>query len=175
MKAVRMLWLVLVAVMLAGCAASGPRYADAGANQQAVPPASARITVFRTKDSMMYSARSAIVAVDGVKAGTCDYGGFSMLDVTPGKHVIAVDMRLTLGTCELPVEVAGGTSYFFEVRPRAENLVAAVLGSSFGVAGVVAGTAAESAGKQCGGAFSIAPVAEKDVALAKLGDLRETK
>lgn len=153
--------------ILTGCAATGPRYSEVTSPQSVIFPSHARLIVFRTKESSQYSGRAAAVKIDGGSSGSCDYGGFNTFDVAAGKHIITVDMWDSPGKCELPIEVSGGASYFFEVQPRLGNLLS-VLG-----AGLV-GASIESAGQQCGGAFSISPV-EENAALSKLTDLRATR
>lgn len=157
---------VALAAVLAGCAATGPRYSEV-ANVQQVSASNARLVIFRTKESTQYSGRAAAVRIDGNASGSCDFGGFNTFDIAPGKHVVAVDMWDSPGKCELPVDVSGGSSYFFEVQPRLGNLL------SFIGAGII-GASVESSGRQCGGAFSIAPV-EAAAALSKLSELRATR
>lgn len=151
--------------VLTGCAATGPKYSEVITGQ--VSPLSARLIVFRTKESSQYSGRAASVKIDGNASGSCGFGGFNTFDVVPGRHVIAVDMWGSPGKCELSVDVSGGGSYFFEVQPRLGNLL------SFLGAGVI-GASLESVGQQCGGAFSIAPV-DAPAALPKLNELRATR
>jgi hypothetical protein len=73
----------------------------------------------------------------------------------------------------------GGATHDFEIAPRLAYYVAglpgALLGALVPFGGIVAaiGMAAESSERECGGAFSIVPVAES-VALSKLPDLRRS-
>lgn len=157
---------ILVSI-LTGCAATGERYSEQASTRAAVAPSDARLIVFRTKESTQYSGRAAAVNIDGNASGRCDYGGFNTFDVSPGRHVIKVDMWDSPGTCELPIEVTGGSSYFFEIQPRLGNLL------SF-LGGGIIGAAIESSGRQCGGSFSISPV-EENAALQKLRELRATE
>ncbi len=167
MANMKLLLIGIIPVILSGCAAAGSRYSDVISTQQAISSSKARLIVFRTKESMQYSARAATVKIDSGNSGSCDYGGFSTFDVPEGKHVIAIDMWDTPGKCELPIDVSGGISYYFEVQPRLANLLSIL---TFGAIGA----SVESGGSQCGGAFSINSV-EQGTALLKLNDLRATK
>ena len=153
--------------LLAGCAATGPTFTEHLAASNAIPPSSARLVVFRTRDSDQYSARSAVIRIDGNSLGSCDYAGFSVFDVKPGKYLLNVDMRGAIGTCDLPVEVTAGKDYYLEIKPRTEHFVSGVIGG-------LVGTALESSGRQCGGAFSVESV-PRDIALPRLTNLRMTK
>ena len=156
----------LALVFLAGCSASGIRYTEHQAVQAPVHPSAARITVFRTKDSGQYSARSAPLNVDGRQLGNIQYGGFGVYDLLSGPHVLMTELSNLPGKCELPIALEPGDNRYFEIQPRLANFVAAVTGS-------VVGASLESAGKTCAGAFSIAPV-NSDTALIKLRDLRKS-
>ena len=150
--------------LLTGCAASGPKYQENIAEQGDQSQSGARLVIFRTKESSQYSARAAAIKLDEQSSGGCDYGGYKILNATPGPHTLAVDMWDSPGVCKLSIDVADKGGYFFEVKPRTENLAS---GFAFGLVGM----AIESSGKQCGGAFSIEAV-EKQNANAQLSELR---
>ena len=109
--------------------------------------------------------------------------GFLTFDVLPGEHVLRVDLWDSPGVCNLSIHVTRGDIYFYEVVARPENWLAGLVGvlaaatpSAGATAGPIASTAAmsaESAGKACGGAFSIVPV-DEDPALARLVRLRSS-
>ncbi len=101
--------------------------------------------------------------------GSCDYTGFNVFDITVGTHILTVYMWDHPGTCELPIDVSGGSEYFFEIKPRTGSLV----GVFIPYVGIL-GAAIESAGKQCGGAFSVEPI-DKDLAIPKLVELKKTQ
>jgi hypothetical protein len=171
-----------LAITLAACAATGPRYSEHVGALADVPPKSTRLTVFRTTESTQYSGRSVTVRIDGRERGGCDFGGFQTFDVSAGPHILAVDMWDAPGRCRLSIEVLGGETYFYEISPRPANFGADFLGGLVGlIGGPLAGWAgsfaamdAESSGKECGGAFSIVEV-DEGVALRKLNDLRRSK
>ena len=171
-----------LSIALAACAATGPRYGEHIAALQDIPRQSTRLTVFRTAENMQYSGRSATVKMDGRELGGCDYAGYQTFYVKAGPHVLTVDMWDAPGTCRLTTNVLGGEEYFFEISPRIENWAAGFLGSLVGVMGGAVGLAvvpfaamgSESAGKECGGAFSIVAV-EESIGRRKVMDLRMSK
>jgi hypothetical protein len=157
-----------LALALAGCAATGPRYAEHVAALPEIPRQSTRLTVFRTADSTQYYTRSATVKIDGRELGGCDFAGYQTFYVKAGPHVLTVETSDAPGTCRLSTNFLGGEEYFFEIAPRTENWTAGFLGALVGAIGAGVGLAGapfaaegyESAGKECGGAFSIAAVEE---------------
>jgi len=162
---------------------SGPKYADHPASRSAVPPDIARLTIYRIapEERWQGSYRSASLQVDGKSFGDIPVGEFRIQDVTPGRHVLQVDIPGMPGTCELSVEMAGGASYFFEVAARVSYWWAGQPGwalTSIPFVGLVvgplafaAGTAIESSGKTCGGPFSIVSV-DRDSATPKLAGMQ---
>jgi hypothetical protein len=162
----KLLFIGILSIVLAltGCAASGPRYSDLDPAKQPALKSQARLIIFRTKENGQYSARSATLKIDGTKVGSVDYGGFNTFDVSPGKHLLGVDMWDAPGKCELPVETTTDNIFYFEVTPRINSFLA-FMGGGF------IGATIESSGTQCGGAFSITPV-DQSIALPKLTDLR---
>jgi hypothetical protein len=171
-----------LAVALTACAATGPRYSEQIAALPEIPRQSTRLTVFRTADSTQYSGRSAAVTVDGREVGGCDFAGYQTFYVSAGPHVLTVGMWDAPGSCRLSVNVLGGEDYFFEISPRTENVLAGFLGAVIGGIGgsmALAGApfavmGSESAGKDCGGAFSIVTV-EESIGRRKVMDLRMSR
>jgi len=167
------------ALLLAACAGTGPGYEEHLAALPPIAPHSSRLTVFRTSESLQYAGRAASVKVDGRELGGCAYSSFQTFYVPAGPHVLAAEMWDAPGTCRLTVNLIGGEDYFYEITPRAENYLSALVGTLIGgVAGATAATGAgfaamgaESAGKACGGAFSIVAV-DENVAHGKLKALR---
>ncbi len=171
---------VLLAVAIAGCVASGPLYPEQRGLVADVPPHAARITVFRRASDTVFLGRPVPVAIDGRTRASCDYAGYAMVDVTKGPHVLRIDIPDYPGRCELAVDLIGGEEYFYALVPRESSYRAWALGSLVGffvplggAAGLVA-MAAESADKTCGGPFAIVPV-DEDVALQALRTLRESR
>lgn len=169
-----------VAMSLAACAADGLPYPEHPASSLVVSGV-AKVTMFRANDTLLYSARTARLTVDGERAGKLATGGFRTFKVAPGAHTLVVNMWDAPGSCELTVDIQPDVEYFYEVAPRPPSFAAAtpgalLLGASptgvlFGVGVSSEGRAAESAGKQCGGAFSIVPV-DPAIALPKVTALR---
>ena len=135
----------------------------------------------RTRDSGLYMARRASVSVDGQPIGRAAYGSFFVLDIDAGSHGLRADMWDMPGQCELKFTAAAGVTYYFQVDPRSESFgafAAGDLATQFltmnvfvNVAGGVAAVAAESYGKECGGAFRIYPV-DAATAMTRLAPLR---
>lgn len=174
---------VVLATMLAGCAATGPRYAETAAGSTSVPEEASRLVVYRTEAHRQYAGAAADVKLDGTALGGCDYEGFATFDVPAGIHVLGTDAASTMGKCELTIEVREGNRYYYEISPRVEHYVASLPGlfiSAFGPVGFIVGIvttlvgqSSEGAGTACGGPFSIAPVSE-DVAVRALAALRKS-
>ena len=155
--------IILAVVFFAGCAATGPKYMEQVSQLPVVKENSARLFVFRTGEFAQYSGRAASVKLDGTTIGKCEYKGFNVFNIPASSHTLAVDMWDSPGSCLLKIEVEPRNEYYFEIKPRSGNLMGALFGG-------LVGAAAESAGKECGGAFMIEPV-KPDIAKTKLGDL----
>ena len=179
----KLLPVLVLAAMLAGCAATGPRYAETAADSTSVPEEASRLVVYRTEAHRQYAGVAADVKLDGTALGSCDYAGFATFDVPAGIHVLGTDAASTLGKCEITIEVRGGNRYYYEISPRVEHYVASTPGlviSAFGPVGFIVGVvtmlvgqSSEAARTACGGPFSIAPVSE-DVAVPALAALHKS-
>lgn len=163
---IRCLTSVLVSLALVACAATGPIYSEEITNRPLSSEA-ARMTIYRTGDTLQYSARSVRVAYDKNVLGNVDYKGFNIFDVKAGQHVLTADMWDAPGKCDVALDLQPATEYYFQVQPRSGSLIA-------GLAGGFLGMAAESGGRECGGAFAIVPV-EKEAAIDVLQQLRLSK
>ena len=176
----RNLLIAAIAMSLAACAADGLPYPEHPASSLVVSGV-AKVTVFRANDTLLYSARTARLAVDGERAGKLASGGFRTFKVAPGPHTFVVNMWDAPGSCALTVDIQPDVEYFYEVTPRAASFDASLPGSFvlatspagvlFGAGVSSVGMAAESGGQSCGGAFSIVPV-DPAVALPKVSVLR---
>src|SRR5262245_51193238 len=158
----RNLSIAIVALSLSACAANGLPYPEHPASS-VVLDGLAKVTIFRENDTLLYSARTACLVIDGEREGRLATGGFRTFTVPPGSHVFTVKMWDTPGTCELFVDIQPDVEYFYQVTPRVASyeasMPAALVGTS--PAGVLFGaglSSLESSGKDCGGAFSIVPV-----------------
>lgn len=158
-------WLA-IGTVLTGCAATGKSYSERMATLAAPSSDSARITLYRGQDTFQYSGRDARVMLDGATLGKVSHLGFSVFTIPAGKHVLSVDMWDNPGGCKLPIEAAPASDGYYEVEPRAGNLVGIL-------AGGLIGAAIETAGKDCGGAFSVVERA-KDEAQSVLPKLKDS-
>lgn len=170
-----------VALLLSACVASGPTFDEAAFGTEAIPDGKARVVFFRTRDSALYVARQAAVSLDGEKIGGAGYGAFLVHTIDAGNHGLRADMWDMPGQCELIFTAVAGETYYFQVDPRSESFGAFAMGDLstqllttnvfVNVAGGVSAVAAESYGKECGGAFRIYPV-DAGTAITRLGRLR---
>jgi hypothetical protein len=168
-------------LLLSACAATGPSFEVEQEKIAAVGSDTARFVFYRTNDSFLYSARKSRIVIDGETTGAVALGGFFYRDVTPGRYRMKADMWDAPGNCELLLTADAGSLYYFQVDPRKESLwsfagpagAGDLLGAEIAVsvaAGVV-GMAAESYGKECGGAFRLYPVGA-DAARERIAGLR---
>lgn len=175
---------IIFFLFICGCAASGPSFSDSRADMMLTSGEMAKVVFFRTRESALYIARKAAVYIDDSKIGGTAYGGFHYHDLSPGQHRLRVEMWDLPGDCELTLGAVAGETYYFQVDPREESFgafsaagFAASLvsgGVLAEVGGGIAGAAAESYGKECGGAFRLYPV-DEDTALSKLTALKLSK
>jgi hypothetical protein len=170
------------AMALVACAATGPPYSSYVESSPDIPKQSTRLTFFRTAENTQYSARSATVRIDGREVGGCEFAGYQSFYVRAGPHVLSVDLWDSPGNCRLSIETLGGEEYFYEISPRPANAMASFLGFMIGSMGNPMGQliapyaliGAESAGKECGGPFSLAGV-EEGFARQKLRELGRSR
>jgi len=178
---------VVPALLLGACAATGSRFDDHLAAAPAMADEQARLVVFRQRNTPQYSVREARLEVDRTAAGTVMPAGFRVFDVAAGSHTIVVDMWDAPGRCELTLDLKGGATHYVEVAPRIESWAAgapalaapalAPLGTYGGLlatALLLSGMAVESAGKPCGGAYSLVAVDGAE-ALPKLAQMRSSQ
>ncbi|NNF41079.1 MAG: DUF2846 domain-containing protein [Woeseiaceae bacterium] len=173
---------IIFFLFICGCAASGPSFSDSQAGMMLTSGETAKVVFFRTKETALYIARKAAVYIDDSKIGGTAYGGFHFHDVSPGQRRLRTEMWDSPGNCELTLNAVAGETYYFQVDPRQESFgafFAAGTAASLISGGVLladlggglAGAAAESYGKDCGGAFRLYPV-DEETALSKLSALR---
>ena len=174
---------LLLTAFLTGCSATGPRFAEHPASTTAVSAANGRLIVFRLSNSPQYSIRAARLELDRRSVGEVMPAGFHVFEVTPGTHSLVADLWDAPGRCEFDFDIAAGSTYYVEIAPRPEAWLSGAgalagaptpAGWLVGVALSLGGMAAESAGKTCGGAFSISPV-ESNEARSKLLELRSSQ
>jgi hypothetical protein len=178
------LLLLGIALVVSACATTGLRYSEYPASSTPVPAHVARLTVYRRNDSLLYAARSARLKLDGSNVGALARGRFKTFEIPPGTHTFMVNMWDAPGHWKLTIEAQTGTAYFYRVAPRLASFAAGMpgialmdntlVGTLEGSAAMLGGMAAESAGRQRGGAFSLIPVAQS-LAVPELAELRESK
>lgn len=161
------LLLLSTILVTSGCAATGQNFIDHQSQLKKLDGNESRIYIYRTDESMQYSARAASVKLDNSIKKPCDYKGFNNFDVPTGSHQLQVDIWDSPGTCTISTNLSSQTEHYFEIKPRTGNLIGAL-------AGGLVGAAIESSGKTCGGAFSIEEV-EPTLALQKIQSLKLTR
>jgi predicted small lipoprotein YifL len=172
---------VLVALALAACGASGPRYAEHAAALPDIPHDVTRLTVFRTADHAQAAGSAARVSIDDKERGRVSFAGFETFHVPAGPHVLVVDDPGAPGGCTLLVDVLGGEEYFYEILPRSGASIAQFVGWMIGgfaghlgpIVGAYAAVGAESQNQRCGGMFAIVDVDEA-VGQARVRGLRRS-
>ena len=184
----------IVAAMLCACStpratdtrATGPQYNELAPTLPPSQPSMARVVVFMVREGATDASHTAPVSIDDTVVADCSNGGFNYFEVTPGSHIIDV-MRgpkqtmtgtptLQAASCPLPVSLAGGETYFYEIRrshvvhpaPIAFSLPFAIWGLAdlaVNVIGSIQGA--------CIGPYSIEAI-NRSEGLRKIGDLRLT-
>lgn len=160
-------------VALAGCAATGAPFKDHRAHTEPVPVDQARVVVFRM-DKTQGSTIAATMEIDGLVFGSLREKGFVWHDIDTATHLLRADVPSEIGTCLLAFQIAAGETGYFLVAPRAANAVAktpgtiaqfitdalmpGVLPQVLSEMAIQTGATLESAGKQCGGPFSVVRV-----------------
>jgi hypothetical protein len=184
----RMILVLGLTVALAGCAATGTPFKDHRAHTEPVPADQARVVVFRM-DKTQGSTIAATMEIDGLVFGSLRENGFVWHDIDTATHLLRADVPNEAGTCLLAFQIAAGETGYFLVEPRAANAVARTPGTILetfldalspsmlvplvGTFAAEAGATLESAGKKCGGPFSVVRVAPA-AAQAMIKDLRES-
>ena len=92
MRTVLKLVLVALAALLAGCAATGPKYSEAQANFPRLAAGEARVFFYR--DSMMGAALTPDVRVDGRTVGPLQSGSFFFVDLPAGRHTASASTEV---------------------------------------------------------------------------------
>jgi hypothetical protein len=177
-----------VAALLAACVTAlgptGPTFAEHASGAAAVAPEMARLYVF-WPEPLGPQDMAIKLGIDGSSLGACERGGFNAFDVPAGAHVLSVVVEYQPGRCDMPVAVSGGSTYYYELKTRAEFANAALPGAvllsipvppitALGLIMMYGGMAIESSGKECGGQFALTP-AEETAALAKISRLKKSR
>jgi hypothetical protein len=185
----RMMLFLGAALALTGCATPGTPFKDHPAHTQPVPLDRARVVVFRM-DKAQYSTVVATMEIDGLVFGSLRENGFVTHDIDTATHLLRADVPADAGTCLLAFQISAGETGYFLVAPRGayaaakapgtiaqfitDALVPGIMPHLASEAVIQAGATLESAGKQCGGPFSVVrvlPAAAEPLVM----DLRESK
>lgn len=84
----RTLLMLAAAAVLAGCAATGPRYTDVAARIPPLAPDKGRIYFMRA-DTLFGAAVTADIRLNGDVVGKSERGGFLYVDRSPGNYTVA--------------------------------------------------------------------------------------
>lgn len=166
---------ILMSITMAacGCAATGKNFTEHQSLLNKVGENQSRIYVYRTGESKQYSGASAIVKIDNVEKGECDYKGFNVFDVPSGNHQLQVNGWGIPGKCTIAIILDPQSEHYFEIKPRPTNYLPFILEPTplIGVGAVGAGISTIGI---CGGAFSIEEV-EPNLASEKIKILNHTQ
>jgi hypothetical protein len=83
-----------LAVALTGCAATGPKFAEAESSAPALKPDQGRVYFYRNA-SMLGAALKPAIQLDGIEVGDSQQGGYFYVDTYPGSHVAQTSTETT--------------------------------------------------------------------------------
>jgi hypothetical protein len=83
-----------LALALTGCAATGPKFAEAESAAPKLMPEQGRVYFYRNA-SMMGAALKPAIQLDGVEVGESHQGGYFYVDTYPGSHVAQTSTEAT--------------------------------------------------------------------------------
>ena len=111
--------MILLAVLLGGCATSGPT--GSIVLKSGIAPEKARLVIYRT--SPLGFAVQPSYMVDGKPIAGSQPNGFIVCNLEPGRHKISVNnVKLNVnfggGTDKVTVNMAGGRTTYFKAEPQ---------------------------------------------------------
>lgn len=112
------LMLVIVAVLMSGCASSGEptQYMrEVSGHSIPAPPAGQANVVFLREEDTAYKMRFAVLNSDGQYLGDCVAGYYFITSVKPGTHLF-IGWAENTDACQVTVEA--GKTYFVKVAPQ---------------------------------------------------------
>jgi|SRR5688572_24654775 len=185
---IRTVALLIPFAALASCATPGKPYPEHMAEAGPVPEGQARIVLLRPD---RHGASKAYVRIGDELLGKLANERFLLADMDAGNVEISASGKSRVyGVCRLPLAVAAGETLYVDLAPRTESVIADVVGSLAGLAvpgadsvaesvgamvvGSAAVSAAEGAGKLCGGPFRLTRIPES-MALPALERLTASK
>ena len=99
---------VLALLMLSGCSATGPKFAELESTSVSPPPGQGRIYIYR-KPGLVGAAVQPKVYLNGEQVGVAKPGGFTFADRAPGNYDVQVSTEVKR-TASFTLE-AGETRY----------------------------------------------------------------
>ena len=105
--------LFTIAVLAAGCSATGPLYRPI----EIVPPQEALVYVYRMP-SVAFSGQSVSIRLDGETVAKLLNDGYTALSISPGEHTLTLYVGFFLQRIHLKVRIEAGQTYFFAMRAR---------------------------------------------------------
>lgn len=153
--------LAALAALAAGYTAAESRHAPAERATSVaeavapVPGGMSRLVFLRSKESVLYVARSAPIYRDEEKLGSTAYGRHFHRDVPAGEHRLHMPNWDTPGRCEAVVDARARQTYYFMVDPREASFGAFVAGDAAAMLlgqgmSLVGGGADRPASVECG-------------------------
>jgi hypothetical protein len=167
-----------IALIVAGCAHSGPRFEL----RQAQDKDAAVVYLYRVSQ-FTASALHPDVILDGAPWGTIDNGGYARLELAPGRHKLEVKARKDLNHGVAWLELESGREYFLkyiidhgfswganiaESAPLAIGIAGGAVGGA--VAGAVYGAASSDPANPAGEPLLYVESPDRDAALQELAE-----
>jgi hypothetical protein len=118
---------IVISLVLTGCSASGPYFAETRYARQSVSADKARIIFFRGHDA---NYRSVTLEIDGETIGKLAAGGFLVEDTAPGPHRIVAGVSFTLGEYAAKLNAQAGQTYYIRVSNRDERALYGFMGDA---------------------------------------------
>lgn len=171
-------FLVLTALVLSGCAASGELYGEISQSSKIASPSSGRLTFFRPAGTFAGAGRDVFVTVNDGSGKYVATGGFVIIDMPAGDYTVNAALNPDYFKCELPVSVKPLEEQFFEIVPNTGRILNAALTAGIVTANHIRGyqsyVISPKSKPNCQGFFIAAPV-EREYALKHLAVIRESR
>jgi hypothetical protein len=163
----------LVAIIMAGCAATERSGADFGSLAQKIGPprpGQARIVVFREKAYAGIIDKGWDVKLDGGPLADLKTGTYVYADRPTGRHQLTATMDVIPGLSQRDVSAESGRTYFFLARLSERSKTLNAMTAAAGLTGLVV-AAAVTSGNDNPGPLDFFPMNETD-ARPMMADLR---
>lgn len=120
--------IVVVALVLSSCSASGPKYSEMENSIPNIEGGRARVFFIRPS-KIFYSGADTRIKIDGVTIGKCPNGGFFYEDLAVGTRKVEADYWGSPGRFSIQVDLKNATTEYLLIEPRQGNVLAtAILG-----------------------------------------------